>query len=266
MIKHRPRLIPALSILDRRLVKTTKFKAPKYLGDPINAVKLFSELEADELCLLDIGATRTGKIDFEYIEEVVSEAFVPISYGGAVASVSDAERLVKTGVEKVIVCSKALADVGLLRELSSTLGASSTVLAIDVCNPMFSRRWIPCAHAGTKQVKIDLLEYLAEAQESGVGEVLVTDIERDGTFSGINIDLLRELRSHISVPLLISGGASSLSDYAKVVEVGAEGMVASSMFVYHGAERAVLINYPTSSEVDAVLRSKVPLIKMDEVM
>lgn len=255
MKENRPRLIPALSILNRRLVKTTRFKAPKYLGDPINAVKIFSELEADELCILDIGATRTGNIDFDYIEEVASEAFMPISYGGAITSVSDAERLVRSGVEKVIVCSQALADARLLRELSSTLGASSTVLAIDVRKTMFSNRWIPFAHAGTKQVKIDLFNYLAIAQDSGVGEILVTDVERDGTYSGINIDLLREIRSHISVPLLISGGASNLSDYANAVEVGADGIVASSMLVYHGVHRAVLINYPASSEIELVLPS-----------
>lgn len=253
MSGNRPRLIPSLSILDRRLVKTTKFKNPKYLGDPINAVKIFSELEADELCLLDIGATRSGRIDFEYIEEVVSEAFMPISYGGAVTCVSDAERLVNLGVEKVIICSQALADVKLIRAVSSALGASSTMLALDLRKQIFSSRWTPCAHAGTKIVKVDLPEYLATVQELGVGEILVTDVERDGTFSGINTELIKQLRPFIGVPMLISGGASDLSDYASAVESGVDGVVASSMLVYHGVHRAVLIHYPSSHEMNASL-------------
>ncbi|GLI36668.1 putative imidazole glycerol phosphate synthase subunit hisF2 [Geobacter hydrogenophilus] len=219
MIENRARLIPAVSILDRRLVKTTRFRDPRYLGDPINAVRLYNDFEVDELCVLDIGATRSGTIDFDYLEELVAEAFMPVSYGGGVSRVADAERLVQLGVEKVILSSHALLRRQLVREISDSLGASSTVVCVDVRKQPLDDSYIPYLSAGLNQGNVDLIEYLVEVQEAGAGEIIVTDIERDGTMSGLNLPLIEELRRHVSVPLLFSGGTADISDYGRAVSL-----------------------------------------------
>lgn len=255
MIENRARLIPAVSILDRRLVKTTRFKNPHYLGDPINAVRLYNDFEVDELCVLDIGATRSGTIDFDYLEELVAEAFMPVSYGGGVSCVSDAERLVQLGVEKVILSTHALLARQLVREISDSLGASSTVVCVDVRKQPHASSYHPYLSAGQKQANIDLIGYLDEVQNAGAGEIIITDIERDGMMSGLNLELVEELRPHVSVPLLFSGGTADISDYGRAAALGADGVIAGAMLVYYGIHKAVLINYPTSREIDEAFQS-----------
>ncbi len=251
----RARVIPCLTLKGAGLVKTVRFRDPKYIGDPINAVKLFNDLEVDELVLLDITATREGREpSYERIEEIVGEAFMPIAYGGGVRTLRQAEQLFKLGVEKVVITSAFAGRPQLLRELADTFGSQSVVAGIDA-----KRNWRGRVRAyavsGTRDTRQDPATLAAKAVQHGAGEIMINSIDRDGTMKGYDLVLIAGIAKATPVPTIACGGASSLADVGAAVQAGASAAAAGSLFVFKGPHRAMLINYPSQAGLKALLCS-----------
>lgn len=250
----RPRVIPVLLLKNNRLVKTTRFKKPVYIGDPINAVKIFNDKEVDELILLDISATNENREpNYSKIENIVSEAFMPIGYGGGINKIEHIEKLFKLGVEKVILNSIVHLNPELIKKASAIFGSQSIVVAIDVRNTIWNSYQI-YTHSGKKRQKIDLISFLKMIQDFGVGEILINSIDRDGTMLGYNIDLIKRVTKSVKVPVIVCGGASTLNDFSSAIKEGASAVSAGAMFVFQGVNRAVLINYPKYQELEKLLK------------
>jgi cyclase len=248
------RIIPCLLLRDRKLVKGQKFAAHRYVGDPINAVRIFNDRDIDELMLVDIARTKQGKPpDFEHIEEIVSECFVPLSYGGGIKSVEDARRLIRIGVEKILLNSSVIGNLGLVRAIADEIGSQAVIVNIDVKRNLLGkpRVW---SHCGRKVAIRDPVAYASAAEKAGCGEIVVSSVDRDGTMSGYDVVLVRQVADSVSVPVVALGGASSLADIGEVVlKGGASAAAAGALFVFQGKHRAVLINFPTSEAIDAAL-------------
>jgi imidazole glycerol-phosphate synthase subunit HisF len=250
----RYRIIPTLLLKNNGLVKTTRFKNPVYLGDPINAVKIFNEKEVDELIIMDITATiEKNDLKYKQIEEIVSEAFMPIGYGGGINKLEQMEKLFKLGVEKVILNTAAHLNPDLLKEAAKTFGNQSIVVAIDIKKDLFGKNHI-YTHSGTKKQSTDLVKVLKIFEDSGVGEIFINSIDRDGTLTGYDLNLIRQVSENISVPVVASGGAGKIEDFVNAIEAGASGVAAGAMFVFHGVHRAVLISYPKYEEIEKILK------------
>ena len=247
---HRPRLIPCLLLSDGGLVKTTRFKEPNYLGDPINAVKIFSEKCVDELCIQDIQASRTGRgPDFELLESIASEAFMPLSYGGGITTVEQAARLFHIGFEKVILNTALVDNPQLVTDIAARFGVQSVVASIDVKLDLF-RRYRCVVADGSRPTGETPRELALRAQRLGAGEVLLNSIDRDGMMQGYDIKLVQSVSEALSIPLIACGGARDASDMAKALMEGrAHAAAAGSMFVYFGPLKAVLINAPEEEEL-----------------
>jgi cyclase len=251
----RRRVIPVLLMRDGGLVKTEKFSNERYLGDPINAVKIFNEKEVDELCLLDIGATNEGRSpSFDEINEIVSEAFMPIGYGGGIHSMADVEQLFKIGVEKVIMNTAAFEKESLIKEAASVFGNQSIVVSIDIKKDLWGQYRIYTRSGKSKQ-KIDIITAIKKMQDLGAGEIILNNIDRDGTMQGYDLDPINKVSKIIEVPLVALGGASSLNDLVAAVQHGATAVAAGSMFVFQGVHKAVLISYVTSDQLEIILHS-----------
>jgi cyclase len=248
------RVIPCLLLKGAGLVKTTRFKDPKYVGDPINAIKIFNDKEVDELVLLDIAATREGRGPaFGTIEEVASECFMPLAYGGGITSVDEARRVLKLGVEKVVLNSAAFRTPQVLRDASREFGAQAVVASMDVRRKLFGRYEV-VVEGGTRGTGIDPVDYARRMEEAGVGEIFLTAVDRDGTMGGYDLELIAKVSAAVGVPLIANGGAASVADFrAATRDGGAAAAAAGAMFVFHGPHRAVLITYPARAELEAVL-------------
>lgn len=247
---HRPRLIPCLLLSDGGLVKTVRFKDPNYLGDPINAVKIFSEKCVDELCVQDIQASREGRgPDFALLEDLASEAFMPLSYGGGVTTVEQAARLFHIGFEKVILNTALIDRPELVRELADRFGSQSVVASIDVRLDRL-RRYRCVVAGGTRLTGETPLALAQRAQALGAGEVLLNSVDRDGMMQGYDLKLVRSVADGLSVPLIACGGARDAADLGRVLHEGhAHAAAAGSLFVYFGPLKAVLINVPSEEEL-----------------
>ncbi len=244
-----PRVIPTLLLRGTGLVKTVRFKDPVYVGDPRNAVKIFNEREVDELLLLDIQATpANAPIQFDLIQEIVTEAFMPIGYGGHITRAEEALRLVKMGIEKIVLCTAAVKTPALVNEISALVGASSTVVCVDYKRNFWGKNEVMIAGGRTGAGR-DPLDFAREMQQRGAGEVILNCVDRDGTMQGYDLDLLRRAASALDIPLIACGGAGKLADFRAAVDAGASAAAAGSLFVFHGRHRAVLINYPTRAEL-----------------
>jgi cyclase len=241
-----------LLLSDGGLVKTVGFKKPQYVGDPINAVKIFNEKEVDELILLDIDASPKAKEpDFNLVTDIVSEAFMPIAYGGGIKTVEQAKQIINSGVEKIILNSSALENINLVNEVSTCLGASSTVVSIDVKKDLFGQYRI--FNPRTRKLdKRPLRKYIDAIVQAGAGELMLNDIAREGTYNGLNLNLLKEINSIIKLPLVISGGAGTLEHFVEASRLGVSGIAVGSMFIYMGRHRAVMINYPSYNQLQEV--------------
>lgn len=247
-----PRAIPCLLLKGAGLVKTTQFTEPTYVGDPINAVKLFNDLEVDELILLDITATREGRDpDYARLEDIAGEAFMPIGYGGGVRTVEQARRLFRLGVEKVAVTTAADERPSLVTDLAEQFGSQSIVVGIDVKRDWLTRPRV-MTHAGTRRSTRDVIAYARELQERGAGEILLTAINHDGMQQGYDLPLIESVSAAVSIPVIACGGAGTLADLGQAVQAGASAAAAGSLFVFTGPHRAVLINYPSAPELRAV--------------
>nr|ADF80962.1 imidazole glycerol phosphate synthase cyclase [Vibrio cholerae] len=248
----RSRIIPCLLIRDGGLVKTLKFKDAKYVGDPINAVKIFNEKEADELMVLDIDASRKGKEpDFNLIEKLAAECRMPLCYGGGVTGAQQASRIIDMGVEKVAVSSAAINNPRLLNEMAAAVGRQSVVAVLDVRKKkgFFSKGYEVCTHNATRIVEQDPLALAKSLQDAGAGEIVINFVDLDGTMNGYDIDYAELFKSSLSVPLTFLGGAGSLNHISQLIKkLGIIGAAAGSLFVFKGKYRAVLINYPTPEQ------------------
>ena len=242
-----------MTVLDGDLVKTVKFRTPRYVGDPLNAVKLFNEMEVDELVVIDIGASRNGTApDRELVTDLASEAFMPIAYGGGVKSADEAVRLSAIGVEKIIVDSGAIANPQLIADIAARLGSSSTVGSISVCR---DRRSQPQVYDPARRTGIDRdpLERARQLVELGAGEIMLNDVDRDGGYQGFDTSLIEAVAQAVDVPVIACGGAGSVGDLAAGVAAGASAVAAGSLFMFYSRKRGVLINYPDEVELAALM-------------
>ncbi len=241
-----PRVIPCLLLEHGGLVKTVRFGDPRYVGDPINTVRIFNDKQVDEIVLLDIAATREGRPpDEAAIEAIASEAFMPLAYGGGVRDLATATRLIQLGVEKVIVNTIAIDEPGVLAQIVERLGSSTLVVSIDAI-PQPGGGYEVVTAGGRRRTGRDVVEHARAMAEIGAGELLVTAVERDGTMSGYDRELVRSVVEAVQIPVIASGGASSLEDMAETIRItGAAAAAAGSLFVFHGRHRAVLVSYPS---------------------
>jgi cyclase len=237
------RVIPVLLLDNKRLVKTIQFKNPIYVGDPINAVKIFNEKEVDELTLIDITATKENrKPDFRLIEDIVSEAFMPIGYGGGIKSIEDARTLFTLGVEKVVLNSLLIENEGEISRLVGEYGSQSVVACIDYKKNLFGKK-NPFFKGLSKSLSTDVLEFAKRIQDLGVGEIILQSVDKDGSGSGYDLEMLSLISKAVSIPVVVAGGASTGNDFRLAFDHGASAAAAGSMFVFNGKHRAVLISY-----------------------
>jgi imidazole glycerol-phosphate synthase subunit HisF len=250
----RPRIIPCLLVQDRGLVKTIQFGDPKYVGDPLNAVRIFNEKEVDELMVLDIDATRKRiEPNYTLIEHLAMECRMPLCYGGGIASPEQAQRIVQLGVEKVAVSAAAVNNPGVIADMARHLGSQSVVVVIDV-RRLPDGSYGVFTHNGTRPSSRDPVEFAVEMQGRGAGEVVLNSIDNDGMMKGYDVELVDRVTESITVPVTVLGGAGSLEDIrALVARYGIIGAAAGSLFVFKGVYRAVLINYPRPADKLEVL-------------
>ena len=247
----RPRLIPCLSITGiKDLVKTTKFKNPRYLGDPINAVKIFNEKGVDELCVLDITASSEGRgPQMDYIKDIASEAFMPLSYGGGITTLEEIQQIFYMGYEKVVLNTAFHRNPDLVAKAADYAGSQSIVVSIDAKKELFGKRGCYVCD-GTEKTKKDPVTTAKRAEELGAGEILLNSIDQDGTMEGYDLELVKSVSEAVSIPVIACGGAGSIQDFKRVLSEGkAHAAAAGSLFVYYGEERAVLINVPEEEEL-----------------
>tara|TARA_B110000211_G_C14093037_1_gene560503 strand:- start:1820 stop:2542 length:723 start_codon:yes stop_codon:yes gene_type:complete len=225
-------------------VKTVKFKSPKYVGDPINAVKIFNEKEVDELIVLDIDATVNGvEPNYKMIEHLANESRMPLCYGGGVKTAAQAQKIIKLGVEKVAISSEAVSNPELLSEIASIIGRQSVVVVIDVKKSLFGSYEI-YSHNGKRKVKRNLFEFIAELESIGIGELVINSIDNDGVMKGYDLALIKKVRDCVNLPLTVLGGAGSVDDIINLIdEYKIIGASAGSLFVFKGIYKAVLISY-----------------------
>jgi len=250
-----PRVIPCLLLRNSGLVKTVNFKDPKYLGDPINIVKIFNEKEVDELVFLDIMATVDGKCPpFELLEKVAGEAFMPLGYGGGIRTLEDIKTILGLGVEKVVINSYAVENPSFISAAADFAGNQSVVVSIDVKKNLFGKYEVRTLR-GTKQTGLDPVAFAKKMENAGAGELIVTSIDRDGTMKGYDIDLISRVTAAVNIPVVANGGARTVADLSAAInQGGASAAGAGSMFVFQGPHRAVLISYPSYAEISGILK------------
>ncbi|MBE0580189.1 AglZ/HisF2 family acetamidino modification protein [Devosia sp.] len=247
------RVIPTLLLREGGLVKTTAFRAPKYVGDPINAIKIFNDKEVDELILLDITATTASKGPaFDTIADIAGECFMPVAYGGGISTIEQMRRILGIGIEKVVINSAAIASPDLIAAAAREFGSQAVVVSIDVKKTLFGRYEVR-SHSGTRGTGLDPATWARKVQDMGAGEIMLTSIERDGTMAGYDLDLIRSVAAVANVPLIAAGGAGKIADFGAAVASGADSVAAGAMFVFHGPHRAVLITYPSRGDLKAVI-------------
>jgi len=250
-----PRVTPCLLISDNGLVKTKKFKDKKYVGDPINAIRIFNEKKCDELIVLNIDATsKKIEIDFEKIKKFAAECRMPLCYGGGIKSVEQAKAIISLGVEKVAISSITIEDENIIKDMANEIGSQSVVVVLDVKKNMFGK-YVVYTHNGTKNTGIELNDMIYRIQESGAGEVVINSIDNDGMMSGYDIKLAKRLKDIISIPLTMIGGAGKYEDLKALLDsCGIIGAAAGSLFVFKGIYRAVLINYPNEHQKNSLYK------------
>jgi len=251
----RPRIIPCLLVHKGGLFKTVGFKNPKYVGDPINAVKIFNEKEADELIVLDIDATvNNAKPNYKLIAYLAAECRMPLCYGGGVRTSEQIKKIIGLGVEKVAISSAALSHPRIVTEAAEYVGNQSVIVVIDVKKRFLGGKYEVRTHNGQKKTGKDPVEFAQQMEKLGVGEIVINSIDNDGLMKGYDLTLVQQVRNAVSVPVTALGGAGSLHDIGDVIsKCGVSGAAAGSLFVFKGKYKAVLINYPGREEKDAII-------------
>lgn len=247
---RRIRVIPVLLLQKGGLVKSVRFKNPTYVGDPINAVKIFNEKEIDEIVILDIDATRANRgPNMQQLKQIAGEAFIPLAYGGGISSIEEIKSLFYLGVEKVILNYAAFHHPELITEAAKLVGAQSVVVSIDVKKDLFGKYRVYTKN-GTENTGLEPVGFARKMEEAGAGEIFLNSIDRDGSFEGYDLNLIKKVTSAVHIPVIACGGASKVEDFKEaVVQAQASAVAAGSMFVFQGPHRAVLITYPKQEEL-----------------
>ena len=246
--------MPALLLQAGRLVKTVRFRKPRYVGDPINAVRIFNEKEVDELIVIDIDAGRAGvSIPLKLITRIAGECFMPMTYGGGIRTLDQIAEIMAAGVEKVSINRAAVADRGFVARAAKRFGSQSIVVSIDVRRRLFGKYEI-CVDGGRRRTGLEPVSVALELESEGAGEILLTSINQEGTMTGYDVDLVRRVASAVSIPVIACGGAGSIDDVIGVVcDAGAAAAAVGSMAVYQGRNRGVLIGFPTRKQLAPLL-------------
>lgn len=241
----RYRIIPTLQLKNEGLVKSKKFADHTHLGDPENIVRIFNELEVDELCLMDISAhSNHNGINFELIAKITSECFMPLSYGGGITTMRQADRLFEIGIEKIILNTITITTPTFVREISLKYGAQATVASVDVM-PTGKRHYKLYNHKTGRFHEVDLFDHCRKLEDLGVGEILLTDVKNDGSYTGYNLDLIEKISKLVKIPVIASGGVRNLSDMNDAIAAGASAVAVGSLFVFHKKDNGVLVNVPS---------------------
>ena len=252
----RYRIIPTLLLHDKGLYKTVKYsvKKGKYVGDPINAIKIFNDKGVDELIFLDIDASKEKRgPDFNMLKNIATECFMPVGYGGGITTMEQIKQIFQIGIEKVILNSTLLKDLSLLKNASEAFGTQSIVAAVDINKNLFGKYKVYNS-ATQKNSDLDIKKYLQSLEENGAGEIYISNVDRDGTYDGYDIELMKDITKDIKVPVIINGGAKDISDFSRAIkECGVSAVSAGSMFVFNGPHKAVLITYPEYEKLEEEL-------------
>lgn len=250
----RPRVIPVLLLKGKGLVKSTTFKNYNYIGDPINAVKIYNDLKADELVFLDITATQENRmISLDLVKKIGEEANMPFAVGGGIKSIENIRKIISSGAEKVIINTEAAIHPEFIQEASETFGSSTIVVCIDVKKKWLGKEqtWIK---AGTKATGMNPVEFAQLMEKKGAGEIIIQSIERDGTMEGYDLDLIKRISESVTIPVVALGGAGSVIDLKNAYQKAfANGLAAGSMFVYHGPRKGILINYIEKIDLQKII-------------
>jgi cyclase len=252
----RPRIIPSLLIHENGLVKTVNFKDPKYVGDPINAVKIFNEKQVDELVFFDIDATVLNREpDYSLIEKLANQSRMPLCYGGGVKTVEQAQKIFSLGIEKIALSSAVIQNPSLVTQIAQRVGSQSVIVVLDIKKKLFGSYEV-YTHNGKKATGINPIKFAQELEALGVGELVLNSIDQDGMMKGYDLNLIEKVVENISIPVTVLGGAGSLKDIETVIEKnGVIGVAAGSLFVFKGPYKAVLINYPNQEEKNNLFKS-----------
>lgn len=247
---RRVRVIPILLIQNGGLVKSIKFKNHVYVGDPINAVKIFNEKEVDEIVILDISASKEKRSpNISQISEIAGEAFMPLSYGGGITTLEEVKDILYQGVEKVILNTSALERLDLITQIANQFGSQSAVVSIDVKKDWLGKYKV-YRNNGKKKTTLSPIDFAKQVEAAGAGEIILTSIDNDGTYQGFDIDLIREVADAVNIPIVACGGAAELSDFKEAIyQAGASAVAAGSFFVFQRPHRAVLISYPSQQDL-----------------
>jgi len=250
-----PRIIPCLLIHNNGLVKTVKFKDPKYVGDPLNAVRIFNEKEVDELMVVDIDASAEGKEpNYRLIQNLATECRMPLCYGGGIRTADEAQHVFSLGVEKIAMSASAIQTPELITEIAERVGNQSVVVVLDVKKKLFGHKYEVYSHNGKRATGLDPFKFSTKCEDLGAGEIIINSIDQDGTMSGYDHSLIDKIRKVISIPMTVLGGAGTLNDIGLLIEEhGIIGVAAGSLFVFKGKYKAVLINYPNPQEKQQLL-------------
>jgi cyclase len=247
-----PRVIPTLLLKGDGLVKTVKFNKFNYIGDPINAVRLFNDMEVDELVFLDISTDRFERgINFPILKKIASECFMPLAYGGGIKSIEEIKMLIQLGFEKVIINSYAIKTPDIISDASELLGSQSVVVSIDVKKTIWNKQYV-FINGGKENTKLSPVSHAIEMEKRGAGELLLTSINSEGTMRGYDINLINSVANNVNIPVVASGGAGEINDFKKAVQANASAVAAGSLFVYHSKIKGVLINYPSQIELSKI--------------
>jgi cyclase len=247
------RVIPSLLIHKGGLVKSVQFKDYKYVGDPINAVKIFNEKEVDEIAVIDIDASRENKApNIGKIAEIASEAFMPMAYGGGITTIAQIKEILYNGIEKVIINKAAHTTPNLITEAANLFGNQSIVVSIDV-KKVFLKGYRVFIENGKKNTGLHPVEFAITAQNLGAGEILLNSIDKDGTFTGYDLSLIQQVSQAVNIPVIALGGATTVTDFVAAKQAGASALAAGSMFVFQRPHKAVLISYPTRKELKQIV-------------
>jgi len=248
------RVIPALLIHNGGIYKTSRFKNPVYIGDPLNAIRLFNDLGVDEICILDIDASKKNiKPNYSAIEEMASEAFMPFSYGGGIKTIDEANTLLQLGIEKIVLNYAVLHSHKLTNQCAEQFGSQSVVVSINYKKKIFSGN-LCYDYVKKKTLEINVSNAALDAQKSGAGEVIINSVDRDGLMCGLDLETIKEVTDVISLPLVACGGAGSVEQIQAAIEAGASAVAAGSMFIFHGKQRGILISYPKEAELNKYLK------------
>ena len=249
----RPRVIPMLLLKGQGLVKSKKFTNYQYIGDPINAVKIFNDLKADELVFLDILASKENRaISLDFVRNVGDEANMPFAVGGGIRTLKNIKNILGAGSEKVIINTYAVENPDFIKQASDSFGSSTIIVSIDVKKKLFGKYEI-YTHGGTRATGLEPVLFANLIAKNGAGEIIINSINNDGVMLGYDLKIIEQLSKSVNIPVVAAGGAGTLDDFLKAIEVFASAVAAGSMFVYHGARKAVLINYPSQNELNELL-------------